>query len=108
MLHHTHRCTSWVRSPDPRRRPTASSCHAYCQRLCKSTALTSAACGVSWQCALHAERDLEGAETYVWGPQGLRVFQEADENLTEGSDVWAIKHGHVSVTPLKAGFHMVL
>lgn len=44
----------------------------------------------------------EDASVYEWGPQGLRVF----ETLTPeaGSDVAAIKAGHVSLTPLKAGF----
>eukprot|EP00208_Stichococcus_sp_RCC1054_P002245 CAMPEP_0206135278 /NCGR_PEP_ID=MMETSP1473-20131121/600_1 /ASSEMBLY_ACC=CAM_ASM_001109 /TAXON_ID=1461547 /ORGANISM="Stichococcus sp, Strain RCC1054" /LENGTH=255 /DNA_ID=CAMNT_0053527079 /DNA_START=302 /DNA_END=1069 /DNA_ORIENTATION=+ len=39
---------------------------------------------------------------YEWSPKGLRVF-EVDQALP-GSDVAAIKLGHVSVTPLKAGF----
>ena len=40
----------------------------------------------------------------MWGPVGLRVFQEGDSNLVEGSDVWAVKRGNISVTALKAGF----
>ena len=39
----------------------------------------------------------------MWGPVGLRVFQEDDSRLVEGSDVWAVKRGNISVTALKAG-----
>ncbi|KAK9826760.1 hypothetical protein WJX81_006820 [Elliptochloris bilobata] len=44
----------------------------------------------------------EDASMYEWGPEGLRVFQI--ETPEAGSDVAAIKEGHVSVTPLRAGF----
>ena len=51
-----------------------------------------------------AEPSEEGDESFVWGPTGLRVFQEEDKNLLEGSDVWAVKRGNISITALKAGF----
>ena len=41
--------------------------------------------------------------SFVWKPVGLRVFQEEDSNLVEGSDVWAVKRGNISITALKAG-----
>ena len=51
-----------------------------------------------------AEPSEEGDGAFVWGPVGLRVFQEEDCNLVEGSDVWAVKRGNISITALKAGF----
>ena len=44
----------------------------------------------------------EDSGCYEWHPEGLKVF-EVDE-APPGSDVAAIKLGHISVTPLKAGF----
>lgn len=41
--------------------------------------------------------------SFVWKPVGLRVFQEEDSNLVEGSDVWAVKRGNISITALNAG-----
>jgi len=38
----------------------------------------------------------------VWSPRGLRVF--AEDGAAEGTDVWAIRSGAVSVTGLRAGF----
>ena len=54
--------------------------------------------GVLWA----AEQSNKDAWTYYWDPEGLRVFQTPSPEA--GSDVAAIKAGHVSVTPLRAGF----
>ena len=40
----------------------------------------------------------------MWGPVGLRVFQEEDCDLLVGGDVLAVKQGNISVTALRAGF----
>ena len=50
-------------------------------------------------CAGQSESD---PDSYVWAPQGLRVFQTDLSKLTQGSDVHTIKQGNVSVTPLLA------
>ena len=57
-----------------------------------------------WVVACAAPAQGEGDPlSFVWKPVGLRVFQEEDSNLVEGSDVWAVKHGNISITALNAG-----
>jgi len=47
-----------------------------------------------------------GSSRFEWGPSGLRVFDAPDP--APGGDVAAIAAGHISVTPLMAGFGHVI
>lgn len=39
---------------------------------------------------------------YHWAPQGLKVFEK--DIVEDGSDVAAVKGGHVSITALRTGY----
>ena len=50
-----------------------------------------------------AAEPVEGqADTFEWGPVGIRPFDATDPQA--GGDVATVKTGHVSVTPLRTGY----
>ena len=44
--------------------------------------------------------------SYEWRPQKLRAFEAPDAEA--GGDVEAVSRGWVSVTPLRAAFHVAI